>query len=327
MNQLVDSFDRAHDSLRVSVTDRCNLRCSYCMPEDGLEFAPREGVLGFDDLLWTVGLAQDMGVEAVRITGGEPLLRANLSQFVDMLDDELELRDISLTTNGLLLERHAADLAEAGLDRVNVSMDSMDTRRFEEITRIGGLESAVRGATTAAREGLKPLKINVLVLEDFNTDELERWLELTRRFDVTVRFMEMMPIGEAARGKHVGNFVDLTEVRRRLAAQFDLEPIEAEVGNGPARYWRAPDATGKVGFITPMSHPYCDSCSRLRLTSTGEVRPCLADDLEVDIEAAIRRRDRSAAEAGFEHAVRRKPYGHEWNDGETTDTGMSTLGG
>lgn len=327
MSELVDSFGRSHDSLRVSVTDRCNLRCSYCMPEEGVSFEPREHVLSFEDLAWTVEIAAELGIEAVRITGGEPLLRANLPTFVEMLDERLELNDVALTTNGLLLERHADALAEAGLDRVNVSVDSMETDRFAEITRIGGLESVVRGTIAAARAGLEPLKINTLVVDEFNTDEFDRWVEITREFEVTVRFMELMPIGEAARGQHVGEFVDLTEVRRRLTDRFDLEPDDTEVGNGPARYWSAPGAAGKLGFITPMSHPYCDTCSRLRLTSTGEIRPCLADDAQVDVEAAIHRRDAGAVETGFRVAVERKPAGHEWRDGETTETGMSTLGG
>ncbi len=327
MSELVDTFGRAHDSLRVSVTDRCNLRCSYCMPEEGVEFEPRDHVLSFEDLSWTVDIATDLGIDAVRVTGGEPLLRANLPTFVEMLDQRHALDDIALTTNGLLLERHADALAEAGLDRVNVSIDSMDTERFAEITRIGGLESVVRGTVAAARAGLEPLKINTLIVDGFNTDELDRWVEITREFEVTVRFMEVMPIGEAARGGHVGDFVDLTDVRERLADRHDLEPADTSVGNGPARYWKAPDAAGTLGFITPMSHPYCDTCSRLRLTSTGDIRPCLADDAQVDIASAIQRRDTEAVETGFQFAVERKVAGHEWRDGATTETGMSTLGG
>lgn len=328
MSQLVDSFGRQHTSLRVSVTDRCNLRCRYCMPACGVDCSPKDEILSFEDLTFTVEAAESMGIEAVRITGGEPLLRRDLPDFVAMLTDEVELDDIAMTTNGFLLPKYADPLAEAGLDRVNISLDSLQPERYLEITRFGEIENVWNGIEAAAEAGFYPIKINALALDGFNDDEFEDWLDLTREHSITVRFMELMPVGQGARMKaEHGEFLDLTKVRRRLVDEYGLEPASTEVGNGPARYWKLPGAPGQMGFITPMSNPYCSTCSRLRLTSTGQIRPCMAFDDNVDIKPAIRKRDRREVQQGLFRAVRDKPRGHKWNSGEVTKTGMSEFGG
>lgn len=325
--KLIDSFGREHKSLRVSVTDRCNLRCRYCMPAVGMKFLPREALLSFEDLVFAVDVAASLGVDKIRITGGEPLLRQELWKLVAMVKEKTGAVDVAMTTNGLLLEQHAPHLAAAGLDRINISLDSLDPARFQEITRHGVLKEVWRGIEVASKVGLLPIRINVLMLKGFNDDEIDQWLELVKKYPIDVRFMELMPIGEGAELKRLGGYLNLTELRQRLQRERGVEPAEVEVGNGPARYWRQPGAKGRIGFITPMSNSYCNSCSRMRLTAKGELRACLAFDEQVDLGAAIRGRDRQATVAGFQRAASEKPAGHKWRSGQVTQTGMSALGG
>lgn len=326
-----DRFGRRHRSLRVSVTDRCNLRCTYCMPEEGIGCVPRAELLRFEEIREAVTVAVSMGIDRIRITGGEPLLRRDLAGLIEMLHGETGLKDLALTTNGLLLERQAQALAKAGLKRINVSLDSLERSRFEKITRFDLMERAWRGIEAAQAEGLGPIRINTLLLAGVNDDEVERWLALTMERAIDVRFMELMPIGEGARLKAAGHFVNLTRLRKELEQTRGLVRAEEEhktkVGNGPARYWRLPEAKGRVGFITPMSNSYCGSCSRMRLTSTGELRACLAFDEQVSIREALRRGDREAVRAGFLKALLEKKAGHHWRDGQVTEAGMSALGG
>ena len=244
-----------------------------------------------------------------------------------MLREQTSTRELALTTNALLLHKHAHALREAGLDRLNVSLDSLDPDRFERITRSRLLEETWRGIDAASYAGFDPIKVNTVVLAGFNDDELERWVAITLERPLIVRFLELMPIGEGAALRAHGGFFDLTAARRDLEARAGLVPVRAPHGNGPARYWQAPGARGMVGFITPLSHPYCDTCSRFRLTSTGDVRPCLAHDVHVPLREAIRARDADAVRDGLMRAAAIKPVGHHWRDGATTHTGMSELGG
>lgn len=327
MKHLIDSFGRRHRSLRVSVTDRCNLRCRYCMPASGMTFAPRRELLRFEEITFVVDVAVSLGVDKVRITGGEPLLRSELPTLIAMLKEETEVADIAMTTNGLLLDRHAVALAEAGLKRVNVSLDSLDPERFTEVTRHGILEDVWEGIEAASRAGLEPIRINALLLEGFNDDEVGDWLDLAREHAIDVRFMELMPIGEGAELGRLGGYLNLTTLRERLVQERGLIPVDPAIGNGPARYWKEPDSPGRIGFITPMSNSYCDTCSRMRLTAKGKIRACLAEDEHVDISQAARAGDREAVIEGFRRAVAQKPAGHQWRDGVVTETGMSALGG
>ena len=327
MSQAVDTFGRIHKSLRISVTDRCNLRCQYCMPVEGVSCARREELLTFEEIVFVVDVATSLGVDRIRITGGEPLLRRNLTTLIRQLKEDTDVVDVAMTTNGLLLSRHVAALAEAGLDRVNISLDSLRPDRFRKITRHGLLKTAWSGVEAAIEAGFSPLRINALLLRGFNDDEVDQWLELTTTMAVDVRFMELMPIGEGAKANSLGTYMDLTQLRRRLAEQKGLVPAEVEVGNGPARYWKLPGAPGRVGFITPLSDSYCNSCSRMRLTSTGQLRACLAADRNFDLSAAIRDGDREAVRAGFMQALKNKPAGHRWRNGQVTRAEMSALGG
>ncbi|MFB6264242.1 MAG: GTP 3',8-cyclase MoaA [Bradymonadaceae bacterium] len=327
MDALTDTFGRRHDTLRLSVTDRCNLRCRYCMPEDGVPSRDRQDLLSFEELAFVVGVARKMGIDRVRLTGGEPLLRRDLPEFVEMLDRGHALDDLAMTTNGLLLARRAEALAEAGLDRVNVSLDSLDPETYRELTRHGDLEEVARGLEAAHGAGLTPIKLNVLALKGVNDGEFDQWVEVVRDRNLTVRFMELMPIGEAGRQYGPSDFVDLSAVRERLVDRYGMEPAVPSVGNGPARYWCEPGADGKLGFITPLSHPYCSNCSRLRMDAMGRLRPCLAYDRGVELGEAARARDDSAVEAGIRRALDQKPRGHRWNEGETTEAAMSRVGG
>lgn len=320
-----DRFGREVSYLRISVIDRCNLRCHYCMPLNVQFFDPRE-VLSFDEIVTVTKVANKLGIHSVRLTGGEPLVRPNLSELIRRLKNDCDLKDISLTTNGMLLERFARDLKDAGLDRINVSVDTLRPDRFRKITRLGSLQTVLYGLRRAVDVGLTPIKINVVILKGFNEDEIDDLFKLTLVERVTVRFLELMPIGEAISLNGMGSYLNLTKAKESLIQKYGLTPTE-ERGNGPARYWRAPGVPGKVGFITPISDKYCATCSRIRLTANGEIRPCLAYDLHVSLREAIRRGDEEAIAEGLRKAVASKPWGHHWEEGQITQTVMSSLGG
>lgn len=324
---LVDGHGRVVEYLRLSVTDRCNLRCRYCMPAEGLPLAPKSDVLSFEEIAFAVRVGAEEGIRRIRVTGGEPLLRRGLSTLIRFLKDTPGIEEVSLTTNGLLLHKYAADLVDAGLDRVNISLDSLRPDRFERLARAAMLDETWRGIDAAVGAGLTPIKINTVVVAGFNDDEVDDWLALVRTRPLHVRFLEVMPIGEGLSMRRLGGFHDLTKTRERLQKEFGIEPAESATGRGPARYWREPGAAGTVGFITPLSNKYCDTCSRFRLTATGKLRPCLAFDVESDLSAAIRARDEDAVRAGFRQAAADKPAGHNWEHGQVTRTGMSELGG
>lgn len=320
-----DRFGREHNYLRISVIDRCNLRCHYCMPLNVKFFDPQD-VLSFDEIVTVVQVANQLGIDRVRITGGEPLVRPNLPELIYRLKTECDLTEISCTTNGMLLEHFAQELKEAGLDRINVSVDTLRPDRFRKITRFGSLQTVLAGVRRALEVGLTPVKINAVILKGFNDDEIEDLFKLTLLENVTVRFLELMPIGEALSLNGMGGYLNLSKIREFLVEKHKLVPTE-ERGHGPARYWKTPGAPGKVGFITPISEQYCATCSRIRLTANGEIRPCLAYDVHVNLREAIRRRDLSAIAAGLEKALQIKPAGHHWAEGQVTQTVMSSLGG
>ncbi|GAB4572351.1 MAG: GTP 3',8-cyclase MoaA [Anaerolineae bacterium] len=324
---LFDQFGRRVNYLRISVIDRCNLRCNFCMPLHGLKFYSENALLSFDDLIFTLQTVGELGIDRVRLTGGEPLLRPNLPELIARIKAETGVRQVSMTTNALLLARHAEALVASGLDWINVSLESLDPERYHAITRFGMLETVWEGIRAVASAGLPLIKINTLIMKDINDDEFEAWIDLIRDHDLVVRFLEVMPIGEMVNLGGMARYVNLTEVRERLAVQYGLEPIALAKGNGPARYWKVPGAKGKLGFITPISDRYCDTCSRFRLTAVGDLRPCLAFDTQVSLGEAIRNRDAEAVIAGFRRAAALKPAGHHWEVGQVTATGMSNLGG
>lgn len=276
---LVDSFGRVADDLRVSVTDRCNLRCTYCMPPEGMPWMPRASLLTFEEITYLVGVLVDLGVRTVRLTGGEPLVRRDLHVLVAELREIGRQRgvdlDLSITTNGVLLVDQAAELAAAGLDRVNVSIDSLQQHRYEELTRRDTLAAALEGIRAARAHGLDPIKINAVVMRGTNDDEVVEFARFARDNDVTVRFIEYMPLDEQHKWT-ADDVVSSDEVLATIAGHYPLADARPDPGPEPATTYRFADgAVGAIGVIPSVSAPFCSSCNRLRLTADGALRNCL----------------------------------------------------
>jgi cyclic pyranopterin phosphate synthase len=283
-----DQFGRRVEYLRVSVTDKCNLRCVYCMPLEGLPWLRRDDLLTYEEIERIVRVMADMGLRRVRITGGEPLVRRDLPELVSMLRDVPGIEDLSLSTNAVLLADQAEALRGAGIGRVNVSLDSLRPDRVEEIARRPGCWAPIMEGLEAAEEvGFDPIKVNVVLIRGRNDDEIEDFARITRERPWHVRFIEVMPTGSnleiSAR-----EFFSCQEALARLSAVDRLEPVPGPIGNGPATYHRFPGAPGTVGVITPMSHNYCDRCNRMRLTADGHLRPCLFGSLQTNLRDPLR---------------------------------------
>lgn len=324
-----DDFGRAINYLRVSVTDRCNLRCIYCMPDDGIDKASHAEILRYEELALIVRAATELGICKVRITGGEPLARLGLADFVRMITDLPCLDDLAMTTNGTLLARHASALAEAGLQRVNISLDSMDPNRFQRITRRGRLGDVWAGIEAAQAAGLEPIKINMVVVRGLNDDEILDFAERTVTDGWHVRFIELMPIGENVDWAGDGT-VPIPEIRAQIENRFGLlKAVHGPKGNGPARYFHLPRAKGTVGFIGARSEHFCSTCNRLRLTADGQLRPCLMSAEEVDLRTPLRA-GASLAEIKdlVGQAICRKPRSHHLADSlSPRDRTMAQIGG
>ncbi len=282
----IDRFGRRHDDLRVSVTDRCNLRCAYCMPETPEWFA-REEILSYEELTRLVEITLRSGVRKVRITGGEPLVRRDLPVFVRMLSSLTGLEEISLTTNGILLGDRAEALAAAGLHRVNVSLDTLDPERFERLTRRRKLERVLEGLAAAARAKLGPIKLNTVLVRGVNDGEVETLVERAREQGWELRFIEFMPL-DNDRSWNLSRVVSGSEVRRRIERRWPLEAAPSGDPGAPATRFRFRDGAGAVGFIDSVTRPFCGDCSRLRLTCDGTFRVCLYDPDELDLKSPMR---------------------------------------
>ncbi len=290
--------------LRVSVTDRCNLRCVYCMPPQGVPKLAHESILRYEEILSIIRVAISEGVRRVRITGGEPLVRKGIASFISEVAKLEGLTDLSMTTNGILLSRFAGPLRAAGLKRVNVSLDSLDAARYREITRGGELQAVLDGLHSALKAGLDPVKVNVVIIPGENEDQIERFTNLARTMPVHVRFIERMPFqttGQAA------PFLPEEELRRRIGLLAELLPEAEETeGGGPSRTFRIRGGSGRIGFISPRTHPFCPTCNRLRLTASGILRPCLDSNVGIDVSGfdpdhvrnAIQELGRGKREAG-----------------------------
>ena len=286
MTGLSDSYQRPINYLRISVTDRCNLRCVYCMPAEGVSLMSHSDILTYEEIYTVARAAAELGINKIRLTGGEPLVRLGLPQLVQMLAKIEAIDDISLTTNGILLGKYAAELKQAGLRRVNVSLDTLKPGRFELITRCGNeLGEVLAGIEVAKSVGLNPVKLNMVVMPGINDDELLDFAAKTINEGWHVRFIELMPV---VGGGTPPRFVSAGEMRQRLEPLGELEPCLPTVGNGPAKYFRFPNARGTIGFITPISEHFCFQCNRIRLTADGKLRPCLLSDYEVDLRQPLR---------------------------------------
>jgi len=328
MTGLSDSFQRPINYLRISVTDRCNLRCIYCMPSDGASLMSHGDILTYEEIYTVALAAAELGIDKVRLTGGEPLVRSGLPQLIQMLAHIDAINDISLTTNGLLLGRYAAELKQAGLQRVNVSLDTLKQDKFELITRRhNNVSDVLEGIEIARSVGLNPVKINTVVMAGINDDELLDFATKTIDEGWNVRFIELMlPVGVSTTAAQL---VSVSDIRKRLKPLGELEPCLPSVGNGPAKYFRFPQAKGTIGFITPVSEHFCFRCNRLRLTSDGKLRPCLLAEDEIDLRQPLRSGISSnGLKQLIEEAVARKPLHHRLDEGYMPkDRPFSQVGG
>jgi cyclic pyranopterin phosphate synthase len=326
---LVDDFRRPITYLRISVTDRCNLRCVYCMPEAGLPWIPKPDILTFEEIEAIVRAAARVGVRSVRLTGGEPLIRRDLDRLVAKLAAIPGIVDIALSTNGLLLGQQAPALRAAGLTRANISLDSLREDRFTAIARRPGLTKVLEGIDAAIEAGLSPIKINTVVMRGQNDDELEDFAKLTRERAVHVRFIEVMPVEENVELQR-NAWISSDEVLERLRALGELHPVPNPSGNGPARTFAYDGAPGSVGVISPLAHDYCETCNRVRLSADGRLKLCLFGDHLIDLRTPLRTGGgEDAIIALLRGAMHVKPERHHLALGETASMmrAFSEIGG
>jgi cyclic pyranopterin phosphate synthase len=329
----LDAYDRPISYLRISVTDRCNLRCIYCMPEEGVPWRPHEHVLRYEEIETIVRAAAELGITKVRLTGGEPLVRLGIADLVRKIASIDGIDDLAMTSNGVLLARHAEELADAGLHRVNISLDTLDPDRFRRITRCGKLDDVLSGIESAAREGLRPIKINTVVIRDLNDDEVVDLAAKTLAAPWwNIRFIELMPVGNGGLMDEAWDekVVTAQEIRRRIESTLgQLQPARMMTGGGPARYYRLPGAKGTIGFITPVSEHFCYRCNRLRLTADGQLRPCLLSDQEIDLRTPLRRgADADEIKALIVQGINCKPMHHHLAEHVHPESrAMSQIGG
>ncbi len=328
MTGILDSFGRRIDYLRISVTDRCNLRCIYCMPPEGIPQMPHNEILTYEEIQSVVRAAAELGVNRIRLTGGEPLVRADLPKLIKMLSQIEEIRELSLTTNGILLKNRALELKQAGLSRVNVSLDTLRADRFRYMTRLGELKDVLDGIEAAGKAGLAPIKVNTIIMRGINDDEMLDFARMTYKDGWHVRFIELMPLNGVA------EFVSSAELRQHITLLGNLEPCSDSrgiTGNGPATYYRLAGARGTIGFITPLTElAFCSRCNRMRLTPDGKLRPCLLGEDEIDLKTPLRNN------ASMEElrrlmlkAVASKPKHHHLKQAHVRPVkrGMSQIGG
>ncbi|MCL6611042.1 MAG: GTP 3',8-cyclase MoaA [Peptococcaceae bacterium] len=324
-----DAYKREINYLRVSVTDRCNLRCIYCMPPGGVKLVSYNQILRNEEIARLVDAATLTGIRKIRLTGGEPLVRRGLVKLVSAIRAVPEIDDIALTTNGVLLPAMGRELKEAGLCRVNISLDTLDPALFRSITRYGELDKAWKGIETALDLGLNPVKINTVVMRGINDSEILRIAALTLKYPLHVRFIELMPVGTSDAWAP-GRYVPTAEVKAAIEAGLgEMKEVRKLAGNGPAMYYRLSGAPGTIGFISAVSDHFCQRCNRLRLTAEGMIRPCLHSGREIDARTPLRRGAGKTELADlFRQAVLKKPDRHNMDGGWRDEKRiMSQIGG
>jgi cyclic pyranopterin phosphate synthase len=327
---MTDSYNRKINYLRVSVTDRCNMRCAYCMPAEGIKLIPHQEVLHYGEIREIVKAGALLGIKSIRLTGGEPTIRRDLSRLISMLKEIEGIEEVTLTTNALLLSKLAQEFKDAGLDRVNISLDSLKPERFSEITRGGDLKTVLEGIQAALDADLSPVKLNVVVIPGFNDDEIEDMAALSIERPLHVRYIEFMPIGDQRLHKEK-KYIKTAELVERLKKRYDLSGADKGAGMGPASSYRIKGAKGTIGFISSISEHFCSTCNRLRLSSDGWLRSCLFNEnLSVDMKTPLR----SGASLDdlkelFMKAAGIKPIGHELDTRGPLDfkRTMSQIGG
>ncbi|MBI6630133.1 GTP 3',8-cyclase MoaA [Pontibaca salina] len=312
---LIDPFARAITYLRVSVTDRCDFRCVYCMSEN-MTFLPKKELLTLEELDRMCSAFIDLGVEKLRITGGEPLVRRGIMTFFNDMSRHLErgaLKELTLTTNGSQLERYADDLAAAGVRRINISLDTLDEGKFADVTRWGRLPQVLRGIDAAQKAGLR-VKINTVALKGFNEEELPKLTEWCAERGMDLTWIEVMPMGDIGNENRIGQYWSLKDVRAQYESAYTVSDLAERTG-GPARYVRLEETGQKIGFITPLSHNFCESCNRVRLTCTGELFMCLGQEDKADLRPALREHPDSdlPLHDAIRNAILHKPKGHDFD--------------
>jgi GTP 3',8-cyclase len=326
---LLDPYKRKINYLRISVTDRCNLRCRYCMPEEGIPLISHAEILTYEEILRIVRVFAAEGISKIRLTGGEPLVRKGIVQFISQLSQIKEIEDLSLTTNGILLKELAHDLKQAGLRRVNVSLDSLKRERFFQIARKDDFERVWSGIEEALRVNLDPIKINMVAIKGLNDDEIESFARLTLQLPLTVRYIEYMPSGNGEEWKE-SDILTIPQIQMRLERIGRLIPVPSDRWDGPAMRFRLEGAIGEIGLIGPVSSHFCGDCNRLRLTADGKIRTCLFSDEEIDVKDILRKggTDRDLKERLLA-ALRTKPERHRINTHQfkKCQRNMSAIGG
>lgn len=319
---------RTIDYIRISVTDRCNLRCVYCMPENGVDLLKHQDMMTFEEIYNLVNALVPLGIKKIRLTGGEPLVRKGIENLISMLRSIPEIEDITLTTNGILLEEMAEGLKKAGLTRINVSLDSLDENRFNQVTRWGSLDKVLKGIDKAIEIGLKPVKINVVAIKGFNDDEFINFIDYAFKKEVQVRFIELMPIGESDHDAFLKHY-PISEIKELIETKYELVATSEIKTNGPAENYKIIGGIGSVGFIGALSHKFCSTCNRLRLTADGKIRPCLYMDLEYDVLKLIRSGASDDELRNFiSEIILGKPEGHNMEEGWGNQRRrMSQIGG
>lgn len=309
MKELKDTYCRVIDYLRISVTDRCNLRCVYCMPAGGVLPSRHREILSYEEIIRIVEIAAGLGVKKIRLTGGEPLTRKNITFLIAAIKRIGGIEDLSMTTNGVLLAKYAQEISDAGLDRVNVSIDSFVPDRYRKITGGGSIDNILRGLSAAEKAGLRPLKINMVPVRGLNDEEIKDFARLTLGSDWHVRFIELMPTG-ALDFWSPGKYVTTDEMKRTIETLGPLSPVRMRK-HGPSKYFRLEGAKGVIGFISALTHHFCEDCNRLRLTADGKLRPCLFSETEIDLRSSLRG---GASDSEIERLLRLsikvKPEGH-----------------
>lgn len=321
MDVLKDSFGRNITYLRISVTDLCNLRCKYCMPEEGITKVHHSDILSIEEIEKIAKVFVKLGVKKIRLTGGEPLLRAGILDIVERIGKLEGLKDFAITTNGVLLKKYAKELKIRGLKRVNISLDTLDENKYKNITRTGKLKDVLEGIEAAKEVGLTPIKINTVLIGGFNDDEIIDLVKITEKEDIDIRFIELMPIGEAIKLESK-NFVSNEIVLEKVP---ELVSVAREDISSPAVYYKLPKGKGRVGLINPISCKFCEYCNRVRLTAQGKLKLCLHSNDEIDLKETLR--NGQDIEKIIIDAIGQKPESHHLEDGKYVSKKMYQIGG
>lgn len=321
MEQLIDKFGRKIDYIRISVTDRCNFRCVYCMPQQGIKWQPMENILTYEDIAFFMEAASELGISKVKLTGGEPLARKYPDNLVFMLKQIKGINEISLTTNGSALDYYAEKLKKAGIDRITVSLDTLDRKNFKAVTRLGNIDDVLRGFDALDKCGFKKTKINTVVMRGINDKEIVPLVDFALERGYDIRFIEFMPTNVIEHWRRY--FVGIDEIKEIIKEKYDIEKSSKKT-NGPSVYYKVKD--GYVGFITPLSKAFCAVCNRIRLSSDGFIVPCLGHSLKIDLKDAIKERDKNTIKKLIKYSVHVKPKEHSMLS-ESIHSSMSAIGG